>query len=95
MRYLIGYLLLIFPKDEIMPFIAKFKGRCTRTNKTILPGDVIDYRAGTRKLVLVESKSTAVDSIDIPSQYSGTYQRYYRNSRGRCEDAPCCGCCTI
>lgn len=19
----------------------------------------------------------------------------YRNSRGRCEDAPCCGCCTI
>lgn len=20
---------------------------------------------------------------------------YYRNSRGRCEDAPCCGCCTI
>ncbi len=20
---------------------------------------------------------------------------YYQNSRGRCEDAPCCGCCTI
>ena len=20
---------------------------------------------------------------------------YTRNSRGRCEDAPCCGCCTI
>jgi hypothetical protein len=20
---------------------------------------------------------------------------YYRNSRGRCEDAPCCGCCNI
>lgn len=19
---------------------------------------------------------------------------FYRNSRGRCEDAPCCGCCT-
>ena len=95
MRYLIGYLLLIFPKGEIMPFIAKYRGRCTRTNKTILPGDVIDYRAGTRKLVLVESKSTAVDSIDIPNQYTGAYQRYYRNSRGRCEDAPCCGCCTI
>ena len=20
---------------------------------------------------------------------------YYRNKAGRCEDAPCCGCCTI
>jgi hypothetical protein len=20
---------------------------------------------------------------------------FYRNRRGRCEDAPCCGCCTI
>jgi hypothetical protein len=20
---------------------------------------------------------------------------FYRNARGRCEDAPCCGCCTI
>jgi hypothetical protein len=22
-------------------------------------------------------------------------QSFYRNKRGRCEDAPCCGCCTI
>lgn len=22
-------------------------------------------------------------------------QDFYRNKRGRCEDAPCCGCCTI
>ena len=22
-------------------------------------------------------------------------QTYYRNKRGTCEDAPCCGCCTI
>jgi hypothetical protein len=22
-------------------------------------------------------------------------RNYYRNTRGRCEDAPCCGCCTI
>ncbi len=22
-------------------------------------------------------------------------QTFYRNARGRCEDAPCCGCCTI
>ena len=22
-------------------------------------------------------------------------REYYRNKRGKCEDAPCCGCCTI
>ena len=22
-------------------------------------------------------------------------QEFYRNKAGRCEDAPCCGCCTI
>lgn len=27
------------------------------------------------------------------SAYSG--REYYRNRRGRCEDAPCCGCCNI
>lgn len=27
------------------------------------------------------------------SAYSG--REYYQNRRGRCEDAPCCGCCNI
>jgi len=22
-------------------------------------------------------------------------REYYRNKKGRCEDAPCCGCCNI
>jgi len=78
-----------------MPFIAKYKGRCTRTNNTILPGDVIDYRKGTRKLVLIESRVAAVDTIALGNQYTGTYKVFTRNARGRCEDAPCCGCCTI
>jgi len=25
----------------------------------------------------------------------GSGRQYYRNKAGRCEDAPCCGCCTI
>lgn len=48
--------------------------------------------------------------IDPQLESAGTYHRlakpvsdhiviggrdYYRNKRGRCEDAPCCGCCTI
>jgi hypothetical protein len=26
---------------------------------------------------------------------SGNGQTFIRNARGRCEDAPCCGCCTF
>jgi len=26
---------------------------------------------------------------------TSTGHTFYRNKRGRCEDAPCCGCCTI
>jgi len=35
-----------------------------------------------------------------PSRYRSTFTRFaggaevYTNSRGRCEDAPCCGCCS-
>jgi transposase-like protein len=29
---------------------------------------------------------------DVIRTSGGTF---YRNKRGRCEDAPCCGCCTI
>jgi hypothetical protein len=41
--------------------------------------------------------------IDHPSRYNPTWvshvwtsggREYYRNKQGRCEDAPCCGCCT-
>lgn len=37
------------------------------------------------------SKSPRVHTI----RFSGSGQTYIRNSNGRCEDAPCCGCCTI
>ncbi len=41
---------------------------------------------------------------DAPAPAEGRYisdvfriggREFYRNKRGRCEDAPCCGCCTI
>jgi hypothetical protein len=43
------------------------------------------------------------DVIDHPSRYNPNWvshvwtsggREYYRNKQGRCEDAPCCGCCT-
>lgn len=34
--------------------------------------------------------------VEMPARYPGTSGgTFYRNKNGRCEDAPCCGCCTI
>ena len=40
-------------------------------------------------LACVGGNSAQVSTLVIGGQV------YTRNSRGRCEDAPCCGCCTI
>jgi hypothetical protein len=31
----------------------------------------------------------------VSDTYTFGDRTFYRNTRGRCEDAPCCGCCTI
>ena len=68
---------------------AKYRGRCAVSGAAILPGDVIDYKKG--HIVLVK-KNPRSDYSDL---YVIGNQEFIRNARGRCEDAPCCGCCTI
>lgn len=73
-----------------MRMTAKYDGICAATGARILAGDLIDYARG--RAVLVERRATRVDTV----RFSGDDRReYYRNARGRCIDAPCCGCCTI
>jgi hypothetical protein len=67
--------------------IARFPGKCARTGRAIQPGDVITFTS-TRKPVLVEQQRVS-DTIQFGDR------TFYRNRNGRCEDAPCCGCCTI
>ena len=74
-----------------MNIIAKYPGICKKTGARILPGDLIDYRRG--QAVLLERRATGVDSITLFSERGP--KTYYQNARGRCIDAPCCGCCTI
>ena len=69
--------------------LAKYNGRCYRTGAAILKGDVIKLING--KAVLIERNSVADHSQLIV--IGG--RDYIRNARGRCIDAPCCGCCTI
>jgi len=69
-----------------MQIIARYPGKCAATGRPFNAGDLIDYTK-KRAVLIAENKS-----IEIRFASGDTF---YRNARGRCEDAPCCGCCTI
>ena len=68
--------------------ISRFPGKCAKTGRAIRPGDVITFTAA-RKAVLVQQQHNVSDTVRFGDR------TFYRNKAGRCEDAPCCGCCTI
>ena len=72
--------------------IARFPGKCARTGRAIRPGDVITFTS-TRKPVLVQQMHNDPQGVSDTIQFGDCV--FYRNRAGRCEDAPCCGCCTI
>ena len=74
--------------------IARYPGTCARTGRAIRPGDVISFTSA-RKPVLVEQQHNAGVSDTIVFFGDSGAREFYRNRAGRCEDAPCCGCCTI
>ena len=81
---------------------AKYRGRCAISGAPINVGDEITYCTDTRKAWLVEPDDMQIDSttyLGNKKRVSDVFQigkkEYYRNKSGRCEDAPCCGCCTI
>ncbi len=74
---------------------ARFPGRCAATGRSIKPGDEITFN-GARKAVLVKQGSSSQRVSDTLVFFGDSGAReFYRNRAGRCEDAPCCGCCTI
>jgi hypothetical protein len=80
----------------IKTILAKYKGRCAVSGAQINPGDEVQFDTATRKTWLAEP-----GDFDIRPDNQGSYliqignQGFIRNKRGRCIDAPCCGCCTI
>ena len=92
----------------IKTMTAKYAGRDAITGRAIRPGDEIQYCTDTRRAWLAEPgdmgdyRDDQQDVIDHPSRYNPNWvsnvwnsggREYYRNKAGRCEDAPCCGCC--
>lgn len=86
-----------------MIMTAKYPGICALTGAQIHPGDTIEWNRKTRKAVLVtddgddmtmEERAMFTSSVSHVYRFaSGEFG--YRNKRGLCEDAPCCGCCTV
>jgi hypothetical protein len=69
--------------------LAKYNGRCAKTGAAILKGDTIKLEKGKAILLNRNRGSDYSDLISIGGA------EFIRNARGRCIDAPCCGCCTI
>ena len=85
---------------EINVRVNKYRGYCPYCNAPVAPyaGTLIRKDTRGRKdgkwapahLSCASNGSAQVNVISFSSGATFT-----RNTRGRCEDAPCCGCCTI
>lgn len=83
---------------------AKYPGTCRKTGKPIRPGDVIHfYGRGHAELAepgAVPQDTSTTQASRPKSSRGSRYTRFssgaevYTNRNGRCEDAPCCGCCS-
>ena len=86
--------------------IAKYKGIDARTGGPIRPGDEIQYCTTTRRAWITDEDDYRHAEPEPEEVYltraRGAYvsdvfqiggREYYQNKKGRCIDAPCCGCC--
>jgi hypothetical protein len=79
--------------------IAKYAGKDARTGAPIRAGDEIIFDTTTRQAWHTDEDEGRL-SFTTPSNYRSDVfniggREFYRNKAGRCEDSPCCGCCTI
>jgi len=77
----------------------KYPGNCTRCGHRVPANGGTIAKNGRRWTVTHIDCSTAdVARVTHTRFYGGngpgTYADVYQNSSGRCEDAPCCGCCS-
>ena len=79
--------------------LAKYPGTDARTGARINPGDEIIFDTVTRKAWITDDEDRLSFTTAAPQYRSNIFniggREYYRNKAGRCEDAPCCGCCNI
>ena len=72
-----------------MIITSKYNGTCAACGGGIRKGERIDWERGKRP-----NHATCGQGRSVAITFGATGATMYQNSRGRCEDAPCCGCCS-
>ncbi len=71
----------------------KYPGPCEHCGQRVPAQGGTLRKEGRRWIVAhLSCGDTGTDRVIVIQTSGGTF---YQNKRGRCEDAPCCGCCTI
>jgi hypothetical protein len=79
----------------IKTMYAKYKCTCSRTGAPICAGDQIQFDTDTRKAWITdEDDRPRRASAYVSDVFQIGGREYFQNKRGRCIDAPCCGCCS-
>jgi hypothetical protein len=73
--------------------LNKYPGTCAICNNTVPANGGRLQKRG--RIWLVTHLSCTAESGAGVHTFRTSGGTFYRNKRGRCEDAPCCGCCTI
>lgn len=88
--------------------VNRYEGQCTGCGGLVGPGEGVAYRGGGRRWSVRHATCEPSTTVAAPSTFYSRRGRrrvstvlttsggtFYRNANGRCEDAPCCGCCTF
>lgn len=64
------------------------------TVKWILCPDGVSRRSDQMPTEYRPDSPDSDSGHSVAYYFTGSGETMYQNSRGRCEDAPCCGCCS-
>lgn len=82
-------------KGEQIAFLGKGHAEhfeCFQQGSSVARRSMEDARAGLEPGTLANDRRLAKQGLSVVRFSSGAVVT--RNARGRCEDAPCCGCCS-
>ena len=73
----------------------KYAGPCHFCGNRVAAkaGQLLGKKAGRWAVAHLSCADTGKPEV-VEVYFPSTGSRVYQNARGRCEDAPCCGCCT-
>ena len=78
----------------IAQVVNRYAGRCVACGTYVPAGEGTATKwRGDKRYQLTCTACTSTPEQHVTVFSSG--HRQYTNARGRCIDAPCCGCCTV